>query len=519
MKVAKLVVIIFLAILLIGTITYFICKVSSSPSGEKFCNSIEVYSDPDNSSTQLENEMGGNLGLLMKLVRLENPYEEGSTLHAMWLEQSQYNIPALILASLEIPSTNVAFVHRDCVHLQPIHEAIHRTVNSSFHCSRIALKEGGEEWLDYVQKTARGKTIVDIHGSGKSIRTYWHDTFQEEPDLIYVTGNITNGRLLVYTNRDDSVYDAIERFNSSPLGSLAKFPKRKKNEFDPQVVECQQRAVNCAIRHMPFSFSPSLEKLHRLVSLMGNSVTVKTNTHLGSHDIGEEGDDIYSSPQEFYNSTDNSRNMIFCFWTGNNQMSDNRKSCLEQLKEVSECKVILVTPKNLDDYILQDHPLHEAYQYLSETHKADYLRTYFMHFHGGGYSDIKKTTGSWKPAFERLYQSNNYWICGYPEIKGGVAYAPYASYWRELIGNCAYICKPNTLLTREWYTEMMTLLDSKLEKLKLNPAKNPQDQKSATSNYPLEWNEMLGRIFHKIAYKYRSHLLRELPTSVFSDYR
>ena len=507
----KLVVIIFLSILLIGTVTYFICKVSScsTVSTTLPTTNKENFIDQDSPPTQLENEMGGNLGLIMRLVRLENPYEEGTTLHSMWLEQSQYNIPALILASLEIPSTNVAFIHRDCVHLQPIHEAIHRTANSSFHCSRIALKEGGEEWLEYVKKTARGKTLVDIHGSGNNIRTYWNKTFQEEPDLFYVTGSLKVGRVLVYTSQDDSVFDSLERFNSSPLGSLAKFPKRKKNEFDPKVVECQQRAVNCAIRHMPFSFTPSIEKLHRLVSLMGNSVTVKTNIHLSSHDNWEESNQV-----EFY-----TENTIFCFWTGNNQMSANRKSSLEQLKEVSECKVILVTPKNLDDYILQDQPLHEAYQYLSETHKADYLRTYFMHFYGGGYSDIKKTTGSWKPAFERLYQSNYYWICGYPEVEDGVAYAPYARYWRELIGNGAYICKPNTLLTREWYTEMMTLLDSKLEQLKLNPAKNPQDQKSATSNYPLEWNEMLGRIFHKITYKYRSHLLRELPISVFSDYR
>ena len=53
----------------------------------------------------------------------------------------------------------------------------------------------------------------------------------------------------------------------------------------------------------------------------------------------------------------------------------------------------------LDKYILQEHPLHQSFNYLSETHKADYLRTYFMRFHGGGYSDIKKTSGSWIDSF------------------------------------------------------------------------------------------------------------------------
>ena len=41
-----------------------------------------------------------------------------------------------------------------------------------------------------------------------------------------------------------------------------------------------------------------------------------------------------------------------------------------------------------------------------------------MHFHGEGYSDIKKTKGSWRKSFDSLYNSDK-WIIGYPEIKGG----------------------------------------------------------------------------------------------------
>jgi hypothetical protein len=209
--------------------------------------------------------------------------------------------------------------------------------------------------------------------------------------------------------------------------------------------------------------------------------------------------------------------IIYCFWTGNNEMSQNRKNCLQQIVNTSKCKVILVTPQNLHEYILPDVPLHEAYQYLSQTHKADYLRTYFMHFHGGGYSDIKKTTGSWKKSFDDLIQSNC-WICGYPEIQGGVGYAPIVDKWRELIGNCAYICKPKTPLTTEWYNEMIALLDKKLPELKLNPAKHPRDHKSEHSKYPIGWIEMLGEIFHKVSYKYKEYVLNTLPISIFQDY-
>jgi len=209
---------------------------------------------------------------------------------------------------------------------------------------------------------------------------------------------------------------------------------------------------------------------------------------------------------------------IYCFWTGDNVMSSQREDCLSSLLKISECNVMLITKKNLDTYILPDHPLHPAYEYLSETHKADYLRTYFMNFHGEGYSDIKKTTGSWKESFQLLNSDNDKWCCGYLEVNGGVAYPPLADKWPELVGNGAYIFKPQTPLTQEWYNEMIKLLDSKLEALKINPSKHPQDCKER-SNYPIEWNEMLGRIFHRVSYKYKQYIMNTLPISIFCNYR
>ncbi len=45
---------------------------------------------------------------------------------------------------------------------------------------------------------------------------------------------------------------------------------------------------------------------------------------------------------------------------------------------------------------------HQAYAYLSEVNNADYLRTYFMRFYGGGYTDVKMHRGSWVSSFEKL---------------------------------------------------------------------------------------------------------------------
>lgn len=210
-------------------------------------------------------------------------------------------------------------------------------------------------------------------------------------------------------------------------------------------------------------------------------------------------------------------NTIYCCWTGTNEMSANRKASLENLQKVSECSIHLITPENLHTIIHPDFPIHPAYQYLSETHKADYLRTYCMHVHGGGYSDIKKTTGSWVSSFISLKESDA-WICGYQEVPGGVA-GP-GERWVDLVGNGAYICKPRTPLTTEWFNKMNVLLDSKLERLKLFPAKHPQDHDNGYGEaYPIGWNEMLGRIFHEVAYKYKDKLLRTLPILHFNNYR
>jgi hypothetical protein len=141
-----------------------------------------------------------------------------------------------------------------------------------------------------------------------------------------------------------------------------------------------------------------------------------------------------------------------------------------------------------------------------------------MNFHGGGYSDIKKTTGSWVESFHRM-NTTDAWVCGYAEIEGGVAYTPYVDKWREMVGNGAYICKPQTEFTRAWYSAMMSLLDTKLDALRLHPSTFPQDS-SEVSSYPIGWNEMLGRIFHKVSYEYKEKIMNSLPIAVFwGDYR
>lgn len=107
--------------------------------------------------------------------------------------------------------------------------------------------------------------------------------------------------------------------------------------------------------------------------------------------------------------------IIYSFWTEDNSLTDNRLRSIETIKENCNVDFKLITKKDLPSYELKEHPFHEAFKYLSAVHKADYLRTYFMHFYGGGYTDIKPHSNSWTPLFEALNQSTTSLCLGYPE--------------------------------------------------------------------------------------------------------
>nr|VFJ88514.1 MAG: Capsular polysaccharide synthesis protein [Candidatus Kentron sp. LFY] len=231
-----------------------------------------------------------------------------------------------------------------------------------------------------------------------------------------------------------------------------------------------------------------------------------------------------------------SERKIFIFWTGGNEMPSARRDCLRSIRENSGAEVVLVTPRNLKEYLIEGHPLHEAYNYLSYTHKADYLRCYFMHHYGGGYSDIKQIDFDWNPYFSKIDLDNDIWAIGYPEIgPEGVAAPPgmvdeIKKQWFKLIGQCAYIFRADTPLTLEWYTELHRELDNNLQTLKRHPARHPQDRYRKKpenrllrtlafglyrSKYPLRWAQILGEISHPLFLKYTHKICNELPPPDF----
>jgi hypothetical protein len=214
--------------------------------------------------------------------------------------------------------------------------------------------------------------------------------------------------------------------------------------------------------------------------------------------------------------------LIFIFWTGTNEMSFRRVHCINALKEQTGCNIRLVNVDNLHEYILEGHPLHPAYEFLSETHKCDYLRTYFMYHYGGGYSDIKIPNGSWVKAFEELENDPEIWVNGYHETNSdAIAYRPAAHLWEKLPGNGAYVIRSKTEFVKEWFERQKGVLDEKLEALRENPSTQPDCciEYVPGTKYPLHWNELLGRIFHEVASKHTERILFSIPMPDFNFYR
>lgn len=209
---------------------------------------------------------------------------------------------------------------------------------------------------------------------------------------------------------------------------------------------------------------------------------------------------------------------IYTFWTGENEMSSNRKRGLDSLKQKTEVQVVLITPSNLEKYILPEFPLHASYQHLSLVHKSDYLRCYFMHHHGGGYADVKTFKHRWSQAFKALGKNKDKFLVGYPEI-GGIAKVggqlekDMVFHISLLVGNCAYISRPQTAFTHEWYSELHRRLDEYSERLH-------QYTDGKISEYPVPYTYLLGQIFHPLCLKYHPFILQDkklMPE--FTNYR
>ena len=217
---------------------------------------------------------------------------------------------------------------------------------------------------------------------------------------------------------------------------------------------------------------------------------------------------------------------VFCFWTDHHPMSDVRRSCLEKMQtqfSQERIELILVTQETLDQWVLADFPIHPAYECLSATHRSDYLRCYFMHLHGGGYSDVKTPNGKWIHAFKHLNEDPHAYLVGYREVgPHGIADSSHPSLnlireqWYRLVGCGAFACRSKTPLTTQWFRQLHHVMDENSEELEKHPATEPREvihkalPNGRQSEYPLRWAQVLSEIFHPICFDNALHLRQSL---------
>lgn len=248
------------------------------------------------------------------------------------------------------------------------------------------------------------------------------------------------------------------------------------------------------------------------------------------------------------------KDKIYGIWFSKKGMiSEKRKDGIKQLNETG-LQPIIITSENLPIYTTMTNvALHKGFGYLSSIHQSDYLRSYFMNFFGGGYSDIKKGHKNWTSCISKILANPNLDCCGMPELKGGIAYpgghgrmffrdyyplegGNYSEYQKlndgqldaklatllnknvsVLISNQAFYCKPGTPFTKKWYELVQKTMDNVFIPLKNNPADHDR-MPPPKSKYPIPWAKLQGELFATINYIYRDRILPGLPWHSLNDY-
>lgn len=215
--------------------------------------------------------------------------------------------------------------------------------------------------------------------------------------------------------------------------------------------------------------------------------------------------------------------VIYCVWTGNNPMSKNRVEGLADIRGKNpDVEVRLITPENIQDYVLPEFPLHPLYSHLSLVHRSDYLRGYLLHHYGGGYCDIKRIREPWVAAFDKL-QASDKWLLGYTEVKFDMVPQVPGKIGRDLIrastqmlGHGSYIARAKTPITGEWLHEMNQVLD----RVHADLVTHPGDERGQNAGYPIRWTGILADVLSPIVFKYQDKVIHDDSIIVnFNNYR
>lgn len=214
---------------------------------------------------------------------------------------------------------------------------------------------------------------------------------------------------------------------------------------------------------------------------------------------------------------------VFVVWAGTNELTPARRRSLGLLEANLGLPLVVVTPANLDEWVVADWPLHAAYPHLALMHRADYLRAYLMHHHGGGYADIKVPLHPWRETFDEMATDPDAWVTGYStthaswigKLRGRLGRDILVRY-RLMFGKGGFLMRSHTPLTAEWLTQVESVLDQRLYELRASPATDVY----GGPGYPMSWHDVLARVLDPLTLKHHEHVrVDERLLLDFEDYR
>lgn len=206
-----------------------------------------------------------NIAALARAVRLSNPYSQNSTLYKIWNEQSQINVPLLILVSNHLSKLtqydSFLFTYRDCINLIKVFKSLYPDINAEpFLTSRNMYNNPTPKFTDYVREKATSKSlIVDLQGTSISLRKLINYT--DYFTVIYSDLEDTYPVQYLF-HRASGFSDKIERLNYGLSIEKAEAVFRDGKPVDNNyydIVMAQRHAVSRAVNFISSGFNVERE--------------------------------------------------------------------------------------------------------------------------------------------------------------------------------------------------------------------------------------------------------------------
>lgn len=217
------------------------------------------------------------LAFLMRALRLQNPYTLGSPEYLIWNEQSQLNVPILILSSFylndfcrENKKNQVLFTTRDgCLWIRIFQQLFPEYNSVYFHSSRRCYELPSVSFVEYVSSIyTKDSVIVDGQGTGYSCENFFRHYLHIAPCYMAIVNRGCGHQAVIRWAETERCSAKIEMLNYDVVGSLCDFqngkPLRLKPEYDLKYIDpahaCIKKCVEMLSHYSFKRFDKSLMK-------------------------------------------------------------------------------------------------------------------------------------------------------------------------------------------------------------------------------------------------------------------